>query len=593
MQINVTFDQSVSSLPTGFVSAVNYVVNYFDSLFSNSCTITICVGWGEVGGSTLSGGALGESETFLVGKNYSSVKSALLGQNAPGASTLPSAAPLAGTLTMPTAEAKALGFSSSGTIDGYVGFSNSVSWDYTTATPSANQFYLIGTIEHEFTEVMGRMSMVDSQPSSYSLMDLYRYSAPGVRSTSVGGTGSTAYFSVDNGVTKLGTWNNNPNNGDLGDWYPSGPAAGGHDAANDYSSPGVINAFSASDITLMQALGWTVASGPAAPAITSFSPDSGTIGDRITNATILILTGTAVANSTVNVYDGVTLLGIATANASGAWSFTTGTLANATHSFTATDTVSGGTSPASATFAVMVDTAAPVAPTIATDAIVNTNEVMLTGAAEANCTVKVYDGTTLLGSAITNGSGAWSYTTSPLANGPHAFTATATDAAGNTSLASQPVDPIVGTVVPIETVGSTSLVEIGNNFFLDSISSGSGPELTVAGVAVTAGQYGGWTPIGAEQTATGYEIAWKVTGADQYSVWTTDSNGNYTSNGAIVSGTSATLESFETSFHQDLNGDGIIGVPPTTDRSRPDRQAWSRLRTISSSIASAMDLGRR
>ena len=33
-------------------------------------------------------------------------------------------------------------------------------------------------------------------------------------------------------------------------------------------------------------------------------------------------------------------------------------------------------------------------------------------------------------------------------------------------------------------------------------------------------------------------------------------------NGAIVSGTSATLEAFEASFHQDLNGDGVIGMPP-------------------------------
>ena len=37
-----------------------------------------------------------------------------------------------------------------------------------------------------------------------------------------------------------------------------------------------------------------------------------------------------------------------------------------------------------------------------------------------------------------------------------------------------------------------------------------------------------WTPIGAEQTASGYEVAWKVTGADQYTVWNTDSSGNYT-----------------------------------------------------------------
>ena len=78
-----------------------------------------------------------------------------------------------------------------------------------------------------------------------------------------------------------------------------------------------------------------------------------------------------------------------------------------------------------------------------------------------------------------------------------------------------------------------------------------------------AGQFGGWTPIGAEQTASGYQVAWKVPGADQYSVWTTDSNGNFTSTSAILSASSSALQSFETSFHQDLNGDGAIGVPGT------------------------------
>jgi len=29
----------------------------------------------------------------------------------------------------------------------------------------------------------------------------------------------------------------------------------------------------------------------------------------------------------------------------------------------------------------------------------------------------------------------------------------------------------------------------------------------------------------------------------------------------VVSGTSATLENLETSFHQDLNGDGTLGIP--------------------------------
>ena len=60
---------------------------------------------------------------------------------------------------------------------------------------------------------------------------------------------------------------------------------------------------------------------PLAPTIASFSTDSGMAGDGITNDNTLTLTGTAEANSTVKVYDGATLLGSATANGSGAWSY--------------------------------------------------------------------------------------------------------------------------------------------------------------------------------------------------------------------------------------------------------------------------------
>ena len=79
----------------------------------------------------------------------------------------------------------------------------------------------------------------------------------------------------------------------------------------------------------------------------------------ITNDNTLALTGSAMANSTVNVYDGSTLLGTATANSSGAWSYTTGALTNGTHGFTATDTVGGTTSAASSALSVTVDTVAP------------------------------------------------------------------------------------------------------------------------------------------------------------------------------------------------------------------------------------------
>jgi hypothetical protein len=69
------------------------------------------------------------------------------------------------------------------------------------------------------------------------------------------------------------------------------------------------------------------------------------------------------------------------------------------------------------------------------------------------------------------------------------------------------------------------------------------------GAALLADQFGTIAPIGAEQTANGYEVAWKVPGADTYSVWLIDNNGNYISNSlARVSGANAALQSMETSF---------------------------------------------
>ena len=105
----------------------------------------------------------------------------------------------------------------------------------------------------------------------------------------------------------------------------------------------------------------------------------------------------------------------------------------------------------------------------------------------------------------------------------------------------------------VEANGSTSLTEVGNHFFFYD-SSGSGPSLKYGGADYVAGQFGPWAPIGAEQTASGYEVAWKNGSADQYTVWNTDLFGNYLSNFGLMSG--AALQSFEPSFHQDLNGDG-------------------------------------
>ena len=124
-----------------------------------------------------------------------------------------------------------------------------------------------------------------------------------------------------------------------------------------------------------------------------------------------------------------------------------------------------------------------------------------------------------------------------------------------------PPPPPPPTTISID--GNTTLVQSGNNYFLEVTGNNTlGPEVKQAGAPVTAGA-GGWSIIGAVQVAGGgYDVAWKETGADQYTVWSLDSNGNQTGNiaGGAVTGESATLENFETIFGQDLNGDGHIGI---------------------------------
>ena len=117
--------------------------------------------------------------------------------------------------------------------------------------------------------------------------------------------------------------------------------------------------------------------------------------------------------------------------------------------------------------------------------------------------------------------------------------------------------------VVIEAFGATRLDGIGSHFYLDAVGSGAGtgPSLKWSGLDFYAGELGGWTPIGVEKTSTGYEVAWKVAGADQYTLWSADTTGNSVSGLiGVVSGSDVGFEAFENSFQEDLNGDGTIGI---------------------------------
>ena len=357
MKLNITYDSNtLSSAPAAFFSDVNYVATLFDSTFTNNVTVNIEVGYGDFPADNSVVPALGESEqNGLQWGNYSQVKQALTNEGAPGSSTLPASSPLSGGLVLPSAEEKALGLGGSTTaLDGWVGIASDTtvaqqtggSWSYSpTATPGSNQYYLVGVLEHEFSEVLGRSSYLDVR-GEYGVMDLYRYKAPGVHQT---GTGSPAYFSVNNGTTNLDNWNTQ-SSGDIGDWASSA----GADAFLAFSPPGQINGLSSADLTLLGSLGWTTTttsvSVPAPDDLELFSgSDSGIKGDNITDINTPLIFGLGAAGDTVTLRDNGTAVGSGAVGSSGVWSVLPTQLSPGAHALTATQTdVFGDVSPASA-----------------------------------------------------------------------------------------------------------------------------------------------------------------------------------------------------------------------------------------------------
>ena len=114
---------------------------------------------------------------------------------------------------------------------------------------------------HELAHAMGKTSGY----SPYGILDLIRYSAPGVHAYA-GGT--PAYFSVNGGVTDLGNWSTTS---DYGDFASDNLTV--HDPFDAYISAG-SNALTAVDLINLDAIGFTLAgSGGTPPPPPANQPD--------------------------------------------------------------------------------------------------------------------------------------------------------------------------------------------------------------------------------------------------------------------------------------------------------------------------------
>ena len=185
---------------------------------------------------------------------------------------------------------------------------------------------------------------------------------------------------------------------------------------------------------------------PEKPIIVRFDDDSGLLNDNTTNDPTLTLTGRAEAQSTVEVFGNDASFGSTSTDDKGAWSYVTAELEDGYYSFTAAAMdAAGNISRRSDPLDAIVDTEPPPKPVIdayeddeGPQTAPNTNDTTptLTGTTVSYAVVTFFDGGASIGSTDADSRGGWRFDVPQRSPGVHAFTAKATDDAGNQGPAS-------------------------------------------------------------------------------------------------------------------------------------------------------------
>ncbi|WP_316226679.1 NF038122 family metalloprotease [Bradyrhizobium sp. SZCCHNS3052] len=481
LTINLLFDAAAMAAPASFRAGIQQAAAILTSMISDRITVNIKIDYSGIGGGAAAGPDGGQWMT------YSSVRSNLVGNASPGDTTfnaLPAVSSIQGQSYVAVWNSQlklwgGLGANDTTTDDGSATFATDI-----------NSGLLVGVALHELTHAFGRVPY-GPQPDVF---DLFRFSTPGVRLMTGGATASTAYFSIDGGQTKLADYGQSS---DPSDFLNSG-VQGANDPFNEFYTFNTLQTLTSVDLKQMDALGFHLVSATPvtieALGTTSLvqlgssyflNPAGGGFGPQ------LKLNGATVQPGQI-----------------------------------------GGWTP------------------IGAEAVGAGYELAWKLAGSDLYAVWTLDSSGNYASSAIGGVSGRSASFETFENVFHQ------DLNGDGTIG-------IPTIV-IEGLGSTSLVQVGDGYLLNPVGGGTGPQVKLGGANLVAGQLGGWMPIGAEAVGGGYEVAWKVAGADLYAVWNLDSNGNYTSSAVGgVSGSSVSLEAFESVFHQDLNGDGTIGIPTT------------------------------
>ncbi|VVM36583.1 hypothetical protein PS645_00054 [Pseudomonas fluorescens] len=269
-------------------------------------------------------------------------------------------------------------------------------------------------------------------------------------------------------------------------------------------------------------------------AIDNVGPITGDIGNGGTtdDGTPTIGGVGLVPGDKVTIIDGGVVIGETIVKDDGSWEFTPDpALAEGSHPITVIVTdPAGNASEPSDPYIIIVDTLAPVAPTIGSviddqggvTGPINPGDTtddaqpVISGTAEAGSTVIIYDNGIEIGRTIANPDGSWNYMpVPPLLNGPHDLTARAEDSAGNISDPSNNVDfdLAAGGLPPAPSItGVTDDVADGiGNIMPGGSTNDTTPEVTgTAAHPSTVTLYANGVAVGTA-TTTDASGAWSIT----------------------------------------------------------------------------------
>jgi len=217
-----------------------------------------------------------------------------------------------------------------------------------------------------------------------------------------------------------------------------------------------------------------------------------------TSSTPVTVSGTGDVGDSVSLYDGSHYIGGATVGAAGTWTLTLNFGVGA-HNLTATQTWSHSLTSNSSASATVTVYAPPPAPSISTPPAGTLSPVSVSGSGVSGDTVTLYDGSTVVGSALVVG-GSWSLTVT-LSIGTHTLTAKQTDpVSGFTGAASsgavehvyaQPAAPVITSVSTPAVTKTTSPVTVqGSGIAGDKIALYDGSTQIAT---VTVGSGGSWS----------------------------------------------------------------------------------------------------